>query len=110
MFNRNYFAFQFNSIIAGNVIIGIIKCQTIYKTAIVVRGPWHQMLLDIPTEQHKHRFGFLGEYCESLLLKASLLQLAAIYSSSYMMVPKKKGRKRTLTKRKKKKHLQHLCL
>lgn len=48
------------------------------------------MLFDIPTELHKQGFGFLGEYCESLLLKASLLQLAAIYSSSYMMVSKKK--------------------
>ncbi len=59
------------------------------------------MLFDIPTELHKHSFGFLGEYCESLLLKASLLQLAAIYSSSYMMVSKKKKKKRTLTKEKK---------
>lgn len=67
------------------------------------------MLFDIPTELHKHSFGFLGEYCESLLLKASLLQLAAIYSSSYMMVSKKKKKKKDTHKRKQK-HVQHLCL
>lgn len=60
------------------------------------------MPFDIPTELHKQRFGFLGEYCESLLLKASLLQLAAIYSSSYMMVSKKKKKKKDTQKKKKK--------
>lgn len=68
------------------------------------------MLLVIPTELHKHHFGFLGEYRESLLLKASLLQLAAIYSSSYMMVQKKKEKGKDTHKKKKPKHLQHLCL
>lgn len=66
---------------------------------LVFTRQWHQMFPVIPTELHKHHFGFLGEYRESLLLKASLLQLAAIYSSSYMMVQKKE---RTLTKRKNK--------